>query len=119
MAKDSPQKSQDIETMGRKPKRGARKKKGGRRNGEKQVAPAGCASSDGEGGSACAGLQMPNIECLMRQVIPKDVTISSRAKQLTHDCAVKLVGLVADEASEQARAQHRRTVKPEDIKSSL
>ncbi|RLN08564.1 nuclear transcription factor Y subunit B-1-like [Panicum miliaceum] len=103
--------------MGRKAKRGGAKK--GVRDAEKaKVAPADCASPDGEGGSsasAAAGLPMANLVRLMRQVIPKGVKVSARAKQLTHDCAVEFVGFVAGEASEQARAQHRRIISPEDF----
>ncbi|WVZ73879.1 hypothetical protein U9M48_022136 [Paspalum notatum var. saurae] len=64
-------------------------------------------------------LPMANLVRLMRQVIPKGVKISSRAKQLTHDCAVEFVGFVAGEASAQAAAQHRRTIAPEDFTCSF
>ncbi|OEL20638.1 Nuclear transcription factor Y subunit B-1 [Dichanthelium oligosanthes] len=99
--------------MGRKAKRGA--KKGGR-DGEKAAAADVRASSDGEGGTAAGtALPMANLVRLMRRVIPKDTKISSSAKHLTHDCAVEFVGFVAGEASEQAAAQHRRTIAPEDF----
>ncbi|PVH66894.1 hypothetical protein PAHAL_1G378200 [Panicum hallii] len=116
MAMALPTKFHKIERMGRKAKRGGAKK--GVRDAEKtKVAPADCASPDGEGGSAsaAAGLPMANLVRLMRQVIPKGVKVSTRAKHLTHDCAVEFVGFVAGEASEQARAQHRRIISPEDF----
>ncbi|KAG2653667.1 hypothetical protein PVAP13_1NG467300 [Panicum virgatum] len=101
--------------MGRKAKRGGAKK--GVRDTEKtKVAPADdCASPGGEGGStasAAAGLPMANLVRLMRQVIPKGVKVSARAKHLTHDCTVEFVGFVAGEASEKAQAQHRRIISP-------
>lgn len=101
---------------------GAGKKDDGR---EEKVAAAPAAegassSSDGEGaGTAATGLPMANLVRLMRQVIPKGVKISSRAKDLTHDCAIEFVGFLAGEASELARAQHRRTISPEDFTRSL
>lgn len=101
---------------------GAGKKDDGR---EEKVAAAPVAegassSSDGDGaGTAATGLPMANLVRLMRQVIPKRVKISSRAKDLTHDCAVEFVGFLAGEASELARAQHRRTISPEDFTRSL
>nr|XP_034594633.1 nuclear transcription factor Y subunit B-1-like [Setaria viridis] len=106
------------ERMGRKGKRGAIREKKGGRDGEKAAPPADddCASSsDGEGGAAAAGLPMANLVRLIRQVIPKGVKVSTRAKHLTHDCAVEFVGFVAGEAAEQAKAQHRRTIAPEDF----
>ena len=65
------------------------------------------------------GLPMANLVRLMRQVIPKRVKISSRAKDLTHDCAVEFVGFLTGEAAERATAQHRRTIAPEDFTCSL
>lgn len=100
---------------------GAAKSKGGRDD-KVIVAPADGASSssDGEGGgTASTGLPMANLVRLMRQVIPKGVKISARAKSLTHDCAVDFIGFVASEASEQAMAQHRRIVAPEDFTRSF
>ena len=93
-------------------------KQGVRDAGKAKVAPADRASPGGEGGSAsaaAAGLPMANLVRLMRQVIPKGVKVSARAKHLTLDCAVEFVGFVAGEASEQARAQHRRIISPEDF----
>jgi len=93
-------------------------KQGVRDAGKAKVAPADRASPGGEGGSAsaaAAGLPMANLVRLMRQVIPKGVKVSAGAKHLTHDCAVEFVGFVAGEASEQARAQHRRIISPEDF----
>ncbi|KAL6912205.1 hypothetical protein ACP4OV_001010 [Aristida adscensionis] len=74
--------------------------------------------SDGEAAveeDTATGLPMANLVRLMRQVIPANVKISSNAKRLTHDCAVEFVGFVGGEASERARAQHRRTIAPEDF----
>ncbi|KAJ1280803.1 hypothetical protein BS78_04G261000 [Paspalum vaginatum] len=109
--------------MGRKAKRCA-KKAAGRDDKAAQTRAEGAASSDGgeEGAGAAATatvLPMANLVRLMRQVIPKGVKISTRAKQLTHDCAVEFVGFVAGEASAQAAAQHRRTIAPEDFTCSF
>lgn len=103
---------------------GAKTTKGGR-DGEKQAAPPAdddrfsSSSDDGEGGGAAGtagtGLPMANLVRLVRQVVPKGIKVSTRAKHLTHDCAVEFVGFVADEAGEQAKAQHRRTIAPEDF----
>ncbi|EES05602.1 nuclear transcription factor Y subunit B-1 [Sorghum bicolor] len=109
--------------MGRKAKQCPAKKKGGRE--EKAAAPPpppaeGASSSDGEGGTGGTRvLPMANLVRLMRQVIPKSAKISSRAKDLTHDCALEFVGFLAGEASERATAQHRRTMAPEDFTCSL
>ncbi|PUZ50698.1 hypothetical protein GQ55_6G079200 [Panicum hallii var. hallii] len=62
---------------------------------------------------------MANVERLMRQVIPKGFRISSSSKQLTHDCTVEFAGFITGEASEQARAQHRRAITPEDYIASF
>ncbi|XP_066319413.1 transcriptional activator hap3-like [Miscanthus floridulus] len=88
-------------------------KKGGR---DDKVA---ASSSDGEGVTGTRGLPMTNLVRLMRQVIPKRVKISSRAKDLTHDCALEFVGFLTGEAAERATAQHRRTIAPEDFTCSL
>lgn len=99
---------------------GAATAKNGSRE-EKKVAAAaagGASSSDGEGGTAATaptGLPMTNLVRLMRQAIPKHAKISSRAKDLTHDCALEFVGFLAGEAVEQATAQRRRTIAPEDF----
>jgi nuclear transcription Y subunit beta len=77
---------------------------------------------DGEMGYATAAsnrLPMANLVRLMRQVLPTDVKISTRAKDLIHDCAVEFVGFVGSEASECATAQHRRTIAPEDFTRSF
>jgi len=84
------------------------------------AAPAeGASSSDGEGGTGTRGLPMANLVRLMRQVIPERAKISSRAKDLTHDCALEFVGFLTGEAAERATAQHRRTIAPEDFTCSL
>ncbi|KAG2582618.1 hypothetical protein PVAP13_6KG156900 [Panicum virgatum] len=100
--------------MGRKGKRAATK---GIRH--EDAPPADCASSDGKERAAGTALPMANIERLMRQVIPKGFRISSSSKQLTHDCTVEFACFITGEASEQARAQHRRTIRPEDYISSF
>ncbi|XP_025822276.1 nuclear transcription factor Y subunit B-1-like, partial [Panicum hallii] len=68
---------------------------------------------------AATGLPMANVERLMRRVIPKGFRISSSSKQLTHDCTVEFAGFITGEASEQARAQHRRAITPEDYIASF
>nr|BAD12929.1 putative NF-YB1 protein [Oryza sativa Japonica Group]BAD16076.1 putative NF-YB1 protein [Oryza sativa Japonica Group] len=76
--------------------------------------------SDGVGGSATnAELPMANLVRLIKKVLPGKAKIGGAAKGLTHDCAVEFVGFVGDEASEKAKAEHRRTVAPEDYLGSF
>ncbi|XP_006649006.1 nuclear transcription factor Y subunit B-1-like [Oryza brachyantha] len=64
-------------------------------------------------------LPMANLIRLMKKVLPGKAKIGGTAKGLTHDCAVEFVGFVGDEASEKAKAEHRRTIAPEDYLSSF
>uniref|UniRef100_A0A0E0K4P7 Transcription factor CBF/NF-Y/archaeal histone domain-containing protein n=1 Tax=Oryza punctata TaxID=4537 RepID=A0A0E0K4P7_ORYPU len=91
------------------------KKRGGR-NMEVQKKAAG---SDGEGGVTNTELPMANLIRLMKKVLPGKAKIGGAAKGLTHDCAVEFVGFVGDEASEKAKAEHRRTIAPEDYLGSF
>ncbi|KAL5211782.1 hypothetical protein ABZP36_022629 [Zizania latifolia] len=92
---------------------------GGNGKGEEEEAVAGL---DGEAGGVITTnnkLPVANLVRLMKKVIPGNAKIEGKAKVLVHDCAVEFVGFVGDEASEKTKAEHRRTIAPEDYVSSL
>ncbi|KAF0936004.1 hypothetical protein E2562_037765 [Oryza meyeriana var. granulata] len=94
---------------------GGSKKRGGKNmEGEKTAV-----GLDGECGVTNDELPMANIVRLMKKVLPGKAKIGGTAKGLTHDCAVEFVGFVGEEASEKARAEHRRTIAPEDYLGSF